>query len=368
MTLLPFRRDGADDDALLRRARRGDRRAHRLFARRHAARAVELVGLLVDGSAESTELAAAVLDATIAGGRSGDDALVRCAVQVLAPAAGERGLGRLVLALTDIEGRTPDTVAELVGRDAEEVTELRASALSGLGATPPVARDCRGWALAARRDRLTVSEREAAHGHLQLCATCRARLEEQRRTRDTLRASGAAAGAVVVADVVALSMPAGGLAAGAGGLASVVVGKAGAAAIGAAAVAIAATSIGVAATRETPAPGGGPAVVRDGQGHSRPASATTTQPRDVGTTTPAPPGQTGPLPVPVPTQTGRLAPPALATPALTPVTTVLPTTLPVPLPTGVLSVVPLPSVSATPTLPITLPTDILPTATSLLGH
>jgi hypothetical protein len=46
----------------------------------------------------------------------------------------------------------------------------------------------------------------------------------------------------------------------------------------------------------------------------------------------------------------------------------LPTTHPVPLPTGVLSVVPLPSVSATPTLPITLPTDILPTATSLLGH
>ena len=374
MTLLPLRRPDADDATLLRRARRGDRRAHRLFARRHAARAVELVELLVDAPAESATLAAAVLDATIAAGVPGDDALVRCAVATLAPATDEAGLARVVVALTDVEGRTEDTVAALIDRSVDEVADLRAAARSALGATRAIGSDCRGWALAARRDRLTISEQEAANGHLSVCRSCRGRLDEQQRTREKLRRSGTAVSAVVVADVVALSVPTGGAVAGASGIASLVLGKAGVATVGAAAVAIAATSAGVAAARHSPSHHGSspdgtrPAVVQheNGNGNGNAPSAVTTVPHNVDTG--APGGQASTVPSTTPTTT-RLVPlplpSPLATPSILPSVSVTPD---LPLPTNVTSVAPLPTVSAIPTLPVTLPTSVIATATSLLGH
>ena len=372
MTLLSLRRPEADDATLLRRARRGDGRAHRLFARRHAARAVELVELLVDAPAESATLAAAVLDAAIAAGVPGDDALVRCAVATLAPATDQHGLSRLVIALTDVEGRTDDTVAELLQRPVDEVSELRAAGRSAVGTTRVIGSDCRGWALAARRDRLTVSEQEAANGHLSVCRSCRGRLDEQRRTRDKLRMSGTAVSAVVVADVVALSIPTGGAVAGASGIASLVLGKAGVATVGAAAVAIAATSAGIVAARQSPSSHRTvPPVVRHVDNHVSGPSAVTAVPHNVGATDPA--GQGGSVPaVSTPSTTTRLVPlptlPTLSPPATSVMLPALPSTTPLPLPTDLTSLPPLPSVTATPTLPVTLPTGVIATATSLLGH
>ena len=382
MTLLSLRRPGlsggtTDDATLLRRARRGDRRAHRLFARRHAARAVELVELLCDplarSATQSATLAAAVLDATIAAGIPGDAALVRGAVRALRPATDDAGLSRLVVALTDGEGRSEEAVSELIQRSQPEVSALRAEGQSQLGVPRAVGNDCRGWALAARRDRLTVSEREAAHGHLAVCRACRARLEDQRRTRDKLRMSGTAVSAVVIADVVALSVPTGGAVASASGVASLVLGKASVAGIGAAAVAIAATSVGVAAARVAPSHDRMPGFV------SREDKARGTRPNNVSVphnvSASTTPGAVGTLPSPSTTTKTRQAPP----PALPPLPTssVLPTTLPttlptvhapLPLPTGLPSVTPLPTLTSAPTVPVTLPTGVIATAASLLGH
>ena len=378
MTLLSLRRLDADDATLLRRAGRGDRRAHRLFARRHAARAVEIVDLLMDAPRESATLAATVLDATVAAGLPGDDALVRCAVQVLAPATNDTGLSRLVVALTDVEGRTDDTVAELINRPVEEVAELRTMLRSQLGAARSVATDCRGWGLAARRERLTVSEQEAAHGHLAVCRSCRGRLEEQRRTRDKLRMSGTAVSAVVVADVVALSVPAGGAVAGASGVASVLLGKVGTGVVGAAAVAVAATSVGVATARQMPSHENSPTTVsriaRTPGPTSRvavPHNAQATTGTD-GQHVPAPSAtattRQAPLPLPtLPVPTSPVPTSLVPTsPSLPTLPTTLPTTLPLPTSTSVTTL--LPGVTATPSVPITVPNNVVSTATSLLGH
>ena len=123
--------------------------------------------------------------------------------------------------------------AALLDRTGAEVSELRAMAYAEAGPAASVTtRECRGWPLVARKDRLTPAERQAADGHLALCRQCRARLDEQRQNRDKIWARGGAVSAVVAADVVSLSLPAGGAFAGSG-LASVVLGKAGMAIVGA---------------------------------------------------------------------------------------------------------------------------------------
>jgi len=356
----------------LGRARRGDRRAHRLYSSRHAERAVELVEQLCESSADATALASAVLSGAIADGVAGDDALVRTAVRVAAPVTTERGLARLVVALADGDGRTDDEVAALLDRTPAEVAELRAVAYADAMPTAGLpARECRGWPLVARKDRLTPAERAAADGHLALCRQCRARLEEQRQTRDKIWVRGGAVSAVVVADVVSLSLPAGGAFAGSG-LASVVLGKAGMAIVGAGALAITATSAGVAVARNAPSPPHGghvPAVAP-----ARPGGAGT------GTGTVGPRSRSGD-----PRVTGSQAgggavasPPADKTqstvgkPLPTNATTAAPTlSVPVQLPTTPPTTLP----TSLPTSPVQLPTRLpLPTPSvslsvpSLLGH
>ena len=359
MTIVALRRADADDATMVRRARRGDRRARRIFCRRHAARAFELVDLMVDDGPDKTALAAAVLSAVVAEGVAGDDALVRCAVTVVLAAADERGLARLVTALTDVDGRSEAEVADLVGRSPAEIADLRTLAYAAAGAPRPITRECRGWPLAARRDRLTPQERDAANGHLMLCRSCRVRLNEQRQTRDKLLIRGGAVSAVVVADIVSLSLPAGGAAAGSG-LASVVMGKAGVAVVGATALAVTVTSAGIALTRHAPdhnAPSVNAPAPRGGAGHGSNGS----QPRDAagstGTdTTATPPPSTAPA---------KKNAPVTNVPAVTPTDVpALPVPLQLQLPTA------LPTLS---TPPLPLPSDgvsvpPLPTATALVGH
>lgn len=357
MTIVALRRADADDATLLRRARRGDRRARRIFCRRHAARAFELVDFMVDDGPDKTALAAAVLSAVVADGVAGDDALVRCAVTVVLAAADERGLARLVTALTDVDGRSEAEVADLVGRSPAEIADLRTLAYAAAGAPRPITRECRGWPLAARRDRLTPPERDAANGHLMLCRSCRVRLNEQRETRDKLLIRGGAVSAVVVADIVSLSLPAGGAVAG-GGLASVVLGKAGVAVVGATALAVTATSAGIALTRHAPdhhAPSVNAPATRGGTGHGSNAS----QPRDAAgstgaDTTATPPPSTAPA---------KKNATITNVPAVTPTdppTSPVPLQLPTALPTLPTSPLPLPSVG------VSVPP--LPTATALVGH
>jgi len=359
MSISDLRRAEADDATLLRRARRGDRRAHRIYGRRHAARAVELVEL-VAGDADSAALASQVLSAVVADGVAGDDALVRCAVRVTAPFAPEQGLARLVVALTDGDGRSEEEVAELIGRSVADVAELRADAYSAVGPAPVVVRECRGWPLVARRERVTSAERAAADGHLALCRQCRGRLDAQRQTRDKIWARGGAVSAVVVADVVSLSLPAGGAVA--GSIASVALGKAGMAILGATVVAVTATSAGVAVARQAPAQPhrtqnpvvgpqhrGGPPVKApssrpggDARTGSRSGAAASDSPSPASRLNPVPGAEPSAVPTAVPT----IPPPTISAPVQ------LPTTLPtlLPLPSVSVSLAPLPLSDASPLL------------------
>ena len=121
-------------------------------------------------------------------------ALVRCTVRICAPLTSDHGLARLVVSLADGDGRTEDEVAALIDRTSAEVSELRAMAYAEAGPAALVTtRECRGWPLVARKDRLTPAERQAADGHLVLCRLCRARLDEQRQSRDKIWVRGGGA-------------------------------------------------------------------------------------------------------------------------------------------------------------------------------
>jgi len=370
MTVSLLRRPDADDVTLLRRARRGDRRAHRLYSSRHAERAVELVELLSEGNSDATTIAPHVLSTAIARGVAGDDALVRAAVRIAAPVTTQLGLARLAVALADGDGRTEDEVAGLLDRTTAEVAELRAVAYAEAGPTSGAfPRECRGWPLVARRDRLTPAESAAADGHLALCRQCRARLDEQRQTRDKIWVRGGAVSAVVLADVVSLSLPAGGAFAGSG-LASVVLGKAGMAIVGAGALAITATSAGVAVARNGPAHPHRtlvPSVAPSQPGAADPATTTPASrsgdPRVTGSQS-----NGGEVASPPPTKTQSTIDKPLPSNAPTLVPTVsvpvpLPTSLPTTLPT-LPTVLPSPSISVSvPSLPLPLPGQ-----STLLGH
>jgi len=370
MTVVSLRR-ATDDDALLRRARRGDQRARRLLVRRHAPRAVDLVDLIVGDGYDVAPLATRVLDVAVADrGLDGvgiDDALVRAAVRVCAPMSAEPG--RLVLVLTDVEAWSEEAVAELLGRPIAEIAELRATARATAGVRSTVRTDCRGWRLVATRERATEHERVAGEAHLGLCRTCRRRDLEHREARDRLRTRGAAATAVLAADVVALSVPAGG-AASAAGIAGAILGKAGVAGVGAAAVAVTITSAGVAAARQhAPQPlphdrSTRPAVTSPGAptgSQGTPAANMSTAVPTTAGTAPAP-GRTRPLPLPsVPGVTLPPLPQASTVLPVPNVTSLLPVPLPTVTPTSLLS--PLTS----PSVPLPLPSVSLPTG-GLLGH
>jgi hypothetical protein len=344
LTLPSLRRVEADDATLLRRASRGDRRARRLFARRHAQRAVYLVGLLVDSAADATQLAAAALDAAIEAGVPGDDALVRAVAKVAA--AGGHPLNRLALALTDVEERSEQAAADLLGTSLAELAKLRADARAELGTTALVNRDCRGWALATRRDRLTDQERDAANGHLMLCRPCRVRLDEQRRTRDKLRISGAVVTAVVVADVVSLATPGGGGVTSAA-LSSFAVGKTGAALAGAAILAVGAASTSAAVVRHSPARH---AVVRHVDSDDTASSRLTAPPAPNASAAPRSRAKKAAV-VPARSLVPSMLPSSLPTVSL-PIPLPTPAvTLPAPLPTTVTTLVPLP----TPSLSLSAP-------------
>jgi len=237
----------------------------------------------------------------------------------------------------------------LIGRPVAEVTKLRADARAEFGSATLPGRECRGWALATRRDRLTEHERDAANGHLMLCRECRVRLDEQRRTRDKLRISGAAISAVVVADVVSLSTPGGGMATAA--FSSLAAGKTGAALAGAAILAVGAASTGVAIVHQ---PRSAPSVVRHVTGTHRPASATpaaATDDNSASAATPAAPSRKTAVvpshslvPLSVPTSLpGVILPAPMTTPSVS---------LPLPVPTAVTTtLIPLPSPSVTISLP-----------------
>ena len=360
MTLAALHRAGADDATLLRRARRGDRRAHRLYGRRHAERAVELVELLIGAGEDAAAVSAQVLSEAIVRGVAGDDALVRWAVRVTAPLAGEAGLARLVVALSDSDGRTENEIAGLIDRPSTEVSELRALAYAEVGPARVKPRDCRGWPLVARRDRLTEAERAAADGHLTVCRQCRVRADEQRRSRDKIWLRGGAVSTVVLADVVSLSLPAGGAVVGSG-FASVVLGKAGMAIVGATALAVTATSAGVAVARSSPSqPHRSPVPTVPTQ-HPGGASSSSPRPQPgAGTAT----GSSAGAATSATTSPSKIQSPRLS-PAPTAVVTAVPTlSVPVQLPTSLPTLLPLP----TPSIRVSVPPLPLPTGSPLLGH
>src|SRR4051794_23592366 len=177
MTVVRLRMPEGDDE-LARRARRGDARAHRLLVRRHASRVLELTRLAAGGRSDVSELAARALAAGIADTAPLDTAFVRAVVHVTGAHLDKAALASLVVLLTDVEGRSEHTAADLLGRDVHEVMELRVAGRLHLELAVDRGKHCRGWPLAAARDRVTDVERVAADGHLLVCRSCAARLRE----------------------------------------------------------------------------------------------------------------------------------------------------------------------------------------------
>src|SRR4051794_7861796 len=267
MTVVRLRMPDGDDD-LARRARRGDARAHRLLVRRHAPRVLELTRLAAGGRSDVSELAARALAAGLADPAPLDTALVRAVVHVTRAHLDKLALASLVILLTDVEGRSESTVADLLGRDVTEIADLRAAGRQSLDLAVERSRHCRGWPLAAARDRVTDAERSAADGHLLVCRSCAARLRERDRARQRLIARSAAMTGAV-GEVVAFTLGStgtafGGAGAAFGGLAS---GKVAAAVIGAAAIAVATTSGAVAGARLHEQPAHHQQVERPGASH-----------------------------------------------------------------------------------------------------
>jgi hypothetical protein len=372
MTVSLLRRPDADDAALLRRARRGDRRAQRLYTNRHAERAVTLVDLLTECNADSTRIASVALSAAVADGVAGDDAMLRCAARVAAPVTTELGLARLAVALTDGDGRTEEAVAALLDRTTTEVAEMRALAYAEAGqdVAAAVPRECRGWPLVARKDRLTSAEREAADGHLALCRQCRARLDQQRQARDKIWVRGGAVSAVVLADVVSLPVPGGSALAGTG-VASAMLGKAGMAVVGAGAIAITATSAGVAVARTAPsqphgtqAPAVAPRLPGSGPGSvTKPPRSRSGDPRVTGS------HAGGGAATNPPTRTQSTVGKPLPNDVPTSVPVPLPSSVPIPLPTSLPALHrPLPTPTVSMPVSFTAAPLPLPTVGALLGH
>lgn len=340
-------RTPADDEDLVRRARRGDARAHRLLVRRHAPRTLELTRLTVGTRTDVSALAAQALSVALADTAPLDTALVRAVIHVTNAHLDRAALASVVILLTDVEGRSESTVADLLGRDTGEIAELRASGRDHLELPVDRNKHCRGWPLATARDRLTGAEQSAADGHLRVCRSCAARLRERDRARQRLLARSAAMTGAV-AEVVALSLGMSGTALGAGGtsLAGLVSGKAAAALLGAATIAVATTSGAVAAARSQQHPQPGtvvnapdthrtPAARHHGTGTDQrrghngnvlPRHRRTTQPSPAATPTPSS-VPTGPLPsIPVQVPDLPRLPTRLPLPSLSP----LPTALPLP--------------------------------------
>jgi hypothetical protein len=339
----------ADGDDLSRRAARGDVRARRLLARRHAPRALTLAGLLTDDPASAKQLAATAIASASLRGELTDDGLTRALLRVGGEHVDRDALAAVVVLLTDVEGRTEAEAADLLARPVVEVADLRAVGRRGLDLPELRARSCRGWPLAVARDRVTAPEQQAAVGHLLVCRPCTDGLRdrEQARRRIVTRSMAVAA---AVTDVVALSAAVPGAAIGAGGatgLAGLVGGKAAAGLLGAAAIAVATTSGVVAGTRPTDTPPAPPALTTtpaastDGSGDrqaphvgSTPTSAssrltdrtpssarpTPTTPAGTGTDVVSPPPAPLPLPVDVPTQ----LPASVTVPGLDPLQSVAP--------------------------------------------
>lgn len=315
-------------------------------AHQDAERAVELVDLLLGPVDDTATIAAAVV--ATAAAYDGPDALVTAAVHVCDP--DDAGLARLVVALTDLDGRSDADVADVAGRPVEEIVTLGTSARRELDVAAPRSQ-CRGWSLVRARHRVTDDERAVGDAHLNLCRSCRSGVEQLRTTRQRLLVRGAAVTATVVGDVVALTVPAGGAVAGAGGLLSVATGKAAVIGLGAAVAAVTATSASVAAAR---------AHAPVGHQHAVPpsTSASTSAPSSSASAAPAQPRQAASsAPMVTPPASASIAP-RIVTPdaaAVSPsapvvVPTQLPTLLPLPTLTS-LTPLPLPSAS----LPVPLP-------------
>ncbi|HET6908524.1 MAG TPA: hypothetical protein VFH54_04230, partial [Mycobacteriales bacterium] len=257
-----------------------------------------------------------------------------------------------------------------LGLEIDDVARLRASARARVGAERLARRECRGWGLVGRRSGLTPQETAAADAHRALCWPCRDRLREQRRVRERLEIRSAAVTATVLADVVALTVPAGG--ATTAGIVGVTASKVATAVVGAGALAVAVTSAGLAVARVHPAQPAQPQQTRQVQPHQpsdrsvpvRPLVTGAAEPASEGPASGAPARQLPVKPALPPLSARPQLPASLTVPTLVPtalptllpaaIPTALPTLLPTPLPTPLQSLLPTALPTSIPTVPLSL--------------
>lgn len=325
------------DSVLTRRSRYGDRGAAQRLAARHLERVSELSAVVGGGPEQGAALARRGFSLALRGKRPFDDALVTAFGRLAATTDDPDGArGRLLVLLVEVEHRSLDEAAALLGIGTDTAKALLPGARTTIG-MPALSRHCRGWGLVARRG-LTTAERTAGEDHVALCRRCRDRLVVLERTRAQL--VGGTAGLVTGAVSTQLLASGGSVLAG-GGAGGLLGSKAVAGIVAAVGGAVLVTG-GTAAVVQQPSHDAGytPAVTSVQPSSSAAPTCTTCPAPTPASTLLRLPGVQVPVTVPDP---------ALPTASVSP----LPA-LPVPVPTIQL---PLPL----PTLPLPLPTA-LPTA------
>ncbi|HUR13559.1 MAG TPA: hypothetical protein VM097_03595 [Mycobacteriales bacterium] len=335
------------DTLLSRRSRLGDRGAASRLAARHLERVTELSAVVGGGPERGAALAQPGFALALRGTGSFDDALISAFARLAATTDDPDGArGRLLALLVEVEHRSLDEVAALLGLGPEAAHHLLPSARTSAG-VPPRSRHCRGWGLVARHG-LTPAERHAGQDHLALCRRCRDRFAELERTRAQL--VGGTAGLAVGLTSTHLLGGAGAGFAGSG-LGAVLGSKAVAGLVAVVGGAVLVTG-GAAAVVQQPSQeaGYGPAVVSPAPQPAGPQSCTT-------------------CPAPRSAPTGTMLPPlpTVTVPVTVPPVVLQPPTVPLPVPLPALRV-PLPALPTLPEprLPLPpLPLPALPLPTQL---
>jgi hypothetical protein len=349
------------------------RRRRRTGAAPGADRAAQLAAAV----GASVQEAAALLGQLAGQPVDGDDVVAAAGALAARSDDPDAARGRLLQLLIDVEQRSLEEMAAVLGLSVTDASALLRAARRSSGAPGLVGR-CRGWALVADRVELTTAEQRARDGHLLVCRGCRDRLAMLERSR--LELVSRTAGVTALVGGGAAAGLSGGAAATAGG-GMLAAGKI--AVIGVLGAAVLAAGGMTAAVQHANAPA---ATVRGEvltPAHSEPDCGTS-----CGESTPLPGASAGaerPVPQPSPSSSGAVGGaaelpvmpslPALPTLPVPPLPTLpvppLPA-LPVPsLPAAPVAAVPslpaVPSVTAVPSLPAVPPVPAVTPVPTLPG-
>lgn len=201
-------------DELATRARSGDRRAAAQLRSQVARDARGLARTLLGSRRQARTVVRSAMSEALSDTERPYASAVVLAISRHAAAGAtqetgpEQRLRQAVGVLCDVQGRSHDEAAALLGLPVGRVVALHGQVREELGLAR--ASDCHGWHLVSRLEELTAPEQAAGRRHLQACRRCADALQARAAARVRLKAAlpvggTAAAGALAVAAFSALT-------------------------------------------------------------------------------------------------------------------------------------------------------------------